>query len=109
MSVLVILFQVNTNRRRKKKRPQEPESSYLVQVQHKSYDSTQSGAVPTKAEQEERRGKRDSSSPISESREYMSTLGPLPGETSDKMDKSGLTRFFVLLVFLLFSCLVVSE
>ena len=39
--------------------------------------------------------------------EYMSqTLGPLPGgDMAGNVDKSGLTRFFVLLVFLLFSCL----
>ena len=107
-----MLYQVNANRRRKRRQPQQPESSYLVQVQHRSYDSTQSGerpALATKEEREESRSMRDNSSPITESMSNEThTLGPLPGETSENMDKSGLTRFFVLLVFLLFSCLVVS-
>ena len=109
----MLLFKVNT----KRKQPQRPESSsIMVQVQHRSsYGSTQSDVLPTptSGEQEERRSQQQdscSSPAITESKEYMSqTLGPLPGgDMAGNVDKSGLTRFFVLLVFLLFSCLVVS-
>ena len=109
----MLLFKVNT----KRKQPQRPESSsIMVQVQHRSsYGSTQSDVppTPTSGEQEERRSQQQdscSSPAITESKEYMSqTLGPLPGgDMAGNVDKSGLTRFFVLLVFLLFSCLVVS-
>lgn len=50
-----------------------------------------------------------SSQSVTSAESHMQVLGPLPGVDSLHKDEHGLTRFVILLVFLLFSCLVVSE